>query len=393
MKKKTVVFLLVVAVFAAFWYALRDADTEWPKHTESEQSVSYTEQDTVTASKKGSPYKFYYEKLGDTEKRAYNAILEEIYDMPEQIAVPKISGEELDRVFSALLYDNPDLFFIGRKCAVETRLWHTYFSVDYIVDKSELADMKAKLETECEAFEKTLTNSADEWLTELQIHDRIIEKCEYIDPNEGLIYSSAYGALVDGNAACEGYSKAAKLLLDRAGIENALVSGESDNGEQSGAHMWNVVNIGGKFYHLDCTWDDPVSDDEVGLVMYAYFNLSDKMISETHSNFSYDFGCNSDEENYYVKTNTYFESYSRSCESRITEIIVASVNEGRYRIQFRFADKNVYNEAISQLIGEGRIYDVLINLSERTDILIGTDSIGYYENASQNVLTLVIKGD
>lgn len=390
MKKKIIVFLLILAVFAAFWYAFKD--TEQSEQPETETTDSYTaERVTITASKKGSPYKFYYEKLGDIEKRAYNAILEKIYDMPEQIAVPKISGEELDRVFSALLYDNPDLFFIGRKCAVETRFWQTYFSVDYIIDKSALAEMTAKLEAECAAFEKTLTNPADEWLTELQIHDRIIEKCEYLDPKEGLIYSSAYGALVDGNAACEGYSKAAKLLLDRAGIENALVSGESDNGEQSGAHMWNVVNIGGNFYHLDCTWDDPVSDDDDGLVMYAYFNLSDKMISETHSNFSYDFGCNSDEENYYKKTDTYFQSYSRSSEERLEKIIAAHVKEGRSRVQLRFADANAYNAAVEDLINNERIYRVLTDACKIADEPFTGDSIGYYENKAQNVLTLVIK--
>lgn len=390
MKKKIIVFLLILAVFAAFWYAFKD--TEQSEQPETETTGTYTtEQVTVAASKKGSPYKFYYEELSDTEKRAYNAILEEIYDMPERIVVPKISGEELDRVFSALLYDNPDLFFLGRKCAVETRFWLTYFSVDYIIDKSVLAEMTAKLEAECVAFEKTLTNPADEWLTELQIHDRIIEKCEYLDPNEGLIYSSAYGALVDGNAACEGYSKAAKLLLDRVGIENALVSGESDNGEQSGAHMWNVVNIGGNFYHLDCTWDDPVSDDGDGLVMYAYFNLSDKMISETHSNFSYDFGCNSDEENYYKKTDTYFQSYSRSSEERLEKIIAAHVKEGRSRVQLRFAHENAYNAAVEDLINNERIYRVLANAYKIADEPFTGDSIGYYENKAQNVLTLVIK--
>lgn len=389
MKKRFLIFLLLAALVLVFISVANNG----LQSVEPDTSESVTEQTAadIKASEKGSPYKFYFEELSAVEKEAYNAILEEIYDMPEQIAVPKITGEELDRVFSALLFDNPDLFFLGRKCAVETRLWHTYFSVDYIIDKSELADMKAELEMQCKAFEKGLTNSEDEWLRELYVHDYIIEKCEYLDPNEGLIYSSSYGALVKGEAACEGYSKAAKLLLDRLGIENAIVSGNADNGEGSGAHMWNIVKVNGNYYHLDCTWDDPVSDDEDGLVMYAYFNLSDEMISKTHSNFSYDFGCNSEEENYYVKTNTYFESYSRSSEDRLTEIMLTSVNEGRDRVQLRFADKKAYNEAVSQLIGEERICNVLVELSARTDVQIRIDSVGYYENAAQNVLTLVIK--
>ena len=60
--------------------------------------------------------------------------------------------------FRRCFFDNPDLFFLGRKCAVETRMWLTYFSVDYIVDKADIADMKAQLERECETFEQTLTD-------------------------------------------------------------------------------------------------------------------------------------------------------------------------------------------------------------------------------------------
>lgn len=389
MKKKILIFLLLaVSVLVLISVANNGLQSVDP---ETSESVTERTAEVVTASEKGSPYKFYFEELSDVEKRAYNAVLEEIYDMPEKIAVPKITGEELDRVFSALLFDNPDLFFLGRKCAVETKMWHTWFSVDYIIDKSELAEMTAKLEKECEAFEKELTNPADEWLTELQVHDYIIEKCEYLDPNEGLIYSSSYGAVVDGNAACEGYSKAAKLLLDRAGIENAIVSGTADNGEGSGAHMWNIVKVNGDFYHLDCTWDDPVSDNDAELVMYAYFNLSDEMISKTHGDFSHDFGCNSDKENYYIKTNTFFESYSRSSESRLADIIAAALDEGRYQIQLRFANGTAYGKAVSELIESERIYDVLVETGKRTDAAFRSDSIGYYENAAQNVLTIVIK--
>ena len=82
-------------------------------------------------------------------------------------------------------------------------MWSTYFSVDYIVDKAYIADMKAQLERECETFEQTLTDPDNQWRAELEIHDYVIDKCEYHDPEGDLIYSSSYGALVDGRAACE----------------------------------------------------------------------------------------------------------------------------------------------------------------------------------------------
>ena len=155
--------------------------------------------------------------------------------------------------------------------------------------------------------------------------------------------------------------------------------------------MWNIVNIGGDYYHLDCTWDDPVSDDGGKLRMYTYFNLSDEMISGTHRDFSYDFVCKSTAENYYIKTGTYFESYSRSSESRLTDIITKSVKNGRYQIQLRFADKKSYDGAVADLIKGERIYEVLTDAAKRVDTPISAESIGYYENPAQKVLTLVIR--
>ena len=65
-----------------------------------------------------------------------------------------------------------------------------------------------------------------------------------------------------------------QLLLRLAGIPCRLVSGEADNE----LHMWNLVQIGGNWYHLDSTWDD--SSD---LSRYFYFNLTDRQIQEDHS--------------------------------------------------------------------------------------------------------------
>ena len=46
--------------------------------------------------------------------------------------------------------------------------------------------------------------------------------------------------------------------------------------------MWNNVNIDGKNYHLDLTWDD--YDNDSAAVSHSYFNLSDDMIKANHFN-------------------------------------------------------------------------------------------------------------
>lgn len=342
----------------------------------------------------GSPYKFYYSELENIEKHAYNEILSNVYDMPESIRIPAISGEQLNDVFSALLCDNPDLFFVGRKCVLSSTFFGSECSVEYTIGKEEYEEQKAELDEKCDEIIKSLTDPDDDWQTELEIHNYIVENCKYKIVDSELVYSSSYGALVNGEAACEGYSKAAKLLFDRAGIENAVVSGISSNEDSEGPHMWNVVNIYGDFYHLDCTWDDPVNDDGEQVKSYAYFNLSDEMIAATHSDFSLDIGCDATAANYYEKTGSYFAEYDRSDEKYIAEIIAKILNSGEETVQLRFGSKQVYKDAVSDLIDGGRIYNVLQRAAKETNVDFSKDTLSYFKDSGQYLLTLVIdKGD
>ena len=111
----------------------------------------------------GSPDKFYYNQLSDIEKHAYNAILSEIYYMPESIEIPRIDAQQLDAVFAALLYDNPDLFFVGRRCTLLTEVFKSSCSIEYIIEKEEYEKYKAKLEKACNNVISSLSNPDDEW--------------------------------------------------------------------------------------------------------------------------------------------------------------------------------------------------------------------------------------
>jgi FOG: Glucan-binding domain (YG repeat) len=82
-----------------------------------------------------------------------------------------------------------------------------------------------------------------------------------------------YGALIKGDAVCEGYAKIAKILLNNSGIESDIIV--------SNTHAWNYVNIDGKYYQLDTTWDDQA--DEKTLSPYKYFNITTTELGEDTS--------------------------------------------------------------------------------------------------------------
>ena len=72
----------------------------------------------------------------------------------------------------------------------------------------------------------------------------------------------AFVPALDGGGVCEAYSRTVKVLLDRLGVQSALISGSD--------HMWNGVCIDGAWYLLDATWDD--SESGVPSVYYLLSN-------------------------------------------------------------------------------------------------------------------------
>ncbi len=104
------------------------------------------------------------------------------------------------------------------------------------------------------------------------IHDYIVKHVSYDTSYKAY---TAYEALVNRSAVCQGYALLTYQLLKEAGIENHFVTGTGDGQP----HAWNLVKIENKWYHLDTAFDDPVPDEQ-GRVTYSYFNLSDEQIAE-----------------------------------------------------------------------------------------------------------------
>ena len=71
------------------------------------------------------------------------------------------------------------------------------------------------------------------------------------NPNHHL-KTTAYAALIQGQAVCQGYAVAMYRLLRECGVNARVITGTAD-GEP---HAWNLVELDGVYYNLDVTWDD-----------------------------------------------------------------------------------------------------------------------------------------
>ena len=86
------------------------------------------------------------------------------------------------------------------------------------------------------------------------------------------------GALLEGTAVCDGYAKTYTLTLRKLGITGVLVTSK-DIG-----HAWNMVELDGNWYQVDCTWDDPVDgSDQLGYCMHKHLLCTTEEMNTNHN--------------------------------------------------------------------------------------------------------------
>ncbi len=158
-----------------------------------------------------------------------------------------------------------------------------YYAPEDLSDtSSNLMDQLAR-----EILEEII-NEEDSDLEKIKsIHDYLANHILY-DPNPIAendykdISHTAYGALIDGVAVCDGYAEAFKYLLDKTTIENILIFGEVDeDGNFEGAvnHAWNLIKLEDGYHHYDLTWDD---DDTNNKVLYEFYSKDSIFFDDTH---------------------------------------------------------------------------------------------------------------
>lgn len=146
---------------------------------------------------------------------------------------------------------------------------------DYSMTEIESDSMRRELFRE--AFAIIEMAPVAEYQKELYFHDAICERVTYSKDISGRIIHTAYGALVNGDAVCDGYSKAMALLCRLAGIRCSTVTGMSYNGDTTGFHAWNIMYINDVCTLSDLTWNDYRE-----YVRYDYFNVTDAEMTIDH---------------------------------------------------------------------------------------------------------------
>lgn len=112
-------------------------------------------------------------------------------------------------------------------------------------------------------------------------HDYIVNTNKYDKEKENddsSIYNSdnAIGTLFEGKSVCSGYTDTMAIFLNILSLDNTRIS--------SNNHIWNVVNINNKWYHIDLTWDDPIISSGEDVLIHDYYMISTNELKNKKDN-------------------------------------------------------------------------------------------------------------
>ncbi len=149
---------------------------------------------------------------------------------------------------------------------------------------SILVELGLKEETVDETGETSYTSTGCSDYTAVKlIHDYLCDTITYNTTAANNMDDTSYDYAHTSSAAflgygdvgksvvCDGYAKAFKVLCDAMEIDCVLATGYgvTSANYDMGTHAWNYVQMDGKWYLVDVTWDDPDSEDSE--IAYTYF--------------------------------------------------------------------------------------------------------------------------
>ena len=146
--------------------------------------------------------------------------------------------------------------------------------IEHIYSNSDIKLIEAKVkEVESEIWNNSMSN--EDKIKEA--HNYIINNSKYDkDRSDNNIarYKSdtAYRTLLEGYSLCGGYTDAMELFLEDMGVKSYKISSEN--------HVWNAVNLDNAWYHLDLTWDDPITTDGSDILEYNFFLITTSELNE-----------------------------------------------------------------------------------------------------------------
>ena len=228
---------------------------------------------------------FEQDRLSGAARRAYQAMLDGMLAYREHIKLFGVTEAEVGEAYEAVRRGTPEAFWIDgyflRCVSFEGRIWEV--SPRYRLAREDAARMLAEMEERTRPLLDALAALPSPEQRVQAAHNALILNVDYSDTDDPL-ESTAAGALVQGKALCGGFALAFKYLMDRLEVPCIVMRGTAASTAERNdveLHAWNVVQLDGRWTHVDVTYDLAATVDKRHPHL-AYLGTSDEEIARTH---------------------------------------------------------------------------------------------------------------
>ncbi len=304
--------------------------------------------------------RYAYKNLKNkTERQLYADIVDAVENMYTAVDIPEgMSTDAAYKVYACVLNNEPELFWMSG--SIDATGSGTRLKLRYVADSfEEIKEKQAEIDKQAQKIVSAVSGQSDLYRLKY-FHDYIVKNAVFSKDATSYNCSIYHGLTARGNLQCAGYAKTFAYLCDLAGIECISVVGTNSEGS---SHAWNVVNLNGSYYNVDCTWDDPVKSGGVdrgkNYVRYSYFLVPDKWLDKDHydkNNVTISTGtlhlfdppaCTSTASTYFDATGDLY-SDTASAKAALRSKIENAVASGAEVVEIRVGSKDVWDDVMDK---------------------------------------------
>ncbi|MBQ8781820.1 MAG: hypothetical protein IJZ72_09125 [Oscillospiraceae bacterium] len=331
--------------------------------------------------------------LEGDKKKAYDLMVKAMKKQSSRVSFPDgvdITAEDYCELYQMIYNSEHTIYYIDTQMKYTTNVkTNRIVSAElcYIYTADEVNSMQKKIDAAADKIKNGITENMTEYDIVKHFFDNLVMGCVYDLEAENC--RDLYGCLVNGRAVCGGYAKSFSYLCDSVGIQSLTITGDFDGTP----HMWNMVQIGGDWYHIDVT-AGVVSNTDEPYIRYDYFCVTDEISGRTHVVYDQPYTypeAKADKYNYYVYNNLVAHTVDEAVEL-VNMGILSAAESGSHVIQIACATDEVFEDTVYALFDKTQAKALILyeNAFSKAAKKYNRESIVYNQEKDTRVIKLFL---
>ena len=160
--------------------------------------------------------------------------------------------------------------------------WQIVYICRYYITDEQNTQLSKRVDEVLQSLD--ITDNSSDYDVIRAIYDYVCANVTYdyanLPNDDYKLKYTAYAALINKTAVCNGYAMLMSRMLTQAGISCRVILGDKSSGCD---HAWNIVEIDGIYYNLDATWDAGTSPEKYDYFLRGENDFDNHIVSDVYS--------------------------------------------------------------------------------------------------------------